>query len=875
MRAELQMTQQLLASALDSLSANIAIFDEVGTIVVVNASWRRFADDNGLGWADYGVGRNYLAVVGAASGDSADGVVQAAEGLAELIGGQRDQFFLEYPCHSPEQKRWFEMRATRFHTSQGTWLVTAHEDITLRKFAEQALHAAMETAEAGRSREQARRQVVESQRDLTLEALHKAERMHRQHLEGLVAERTSELMKANQKLEQEILERAWAEKALRESEEKFRNVAEQSPNMIFINNQGRVVYANKMSEELMGYTREEFYSQDFDFLTLIAPESLELVRDSLSKHLRGEDVPPYEYALITKGGQRLEVIITSKLITYEGETAILGTVTDITARKQAEEVLRESEARFWDLYHNAPNAYFTVGVDGSIYQCNNRAAELLGYPIQELVGKHVFELYTDTPQGRAKAAEVLRRFMAGESIIDEELQMEKADGTPIWISLTVNAVRDAGGNIVESRSMVVDITERKRIEGALHEAMESTEAARREEHERRQEAERRRQVAEGLGDVLAALNSNQSLEEVLDLIASRARQLLDARAVGIYGLGTEVGTFAVEASKGLLITYVAGSNIPIGQESLRQAMVSSQPVAVPDVTAFPSDVGVLALDVRRRRSAGTWADLYRAWLAVPIVSKDEVYGGMLLYYAEPRMFSEDEIDLAVAFAGQAALAIQNSRLRDQIQRAAASAERGRLARDLHDAVTQTLFSASLIAEAMPRVWERQPEQGRNGLDELQRLTKGALAEMRTLLVELRPAALTEKPLDVLLRQLTEATTSRTRVPVALAVEGDISLESGLQVALYRIAQEALNNIAKHARASQASVELFCEAGRGTLRVSDDGCGFDVNNVLPDRLGMGVMRERAEGAGATLRVRSQPGDGTQVIVNWQNTGGDRS
>jgi signal transduction histidine kinase len=259
---------------------------------------------------------------------------------------------------------------------------------------------------------------------------------------------------------------------------------------------------------------------------------------------------------------------------------------------------------------------------------------------------------------------------------------------------------------------------------------------------------------------------------------------------------------------------------------------------------------------------------------VPIVSKDEVYGGMLLYYAEPRMFSEDEIELAVVFADQAALAIQNARLRDQIQQAAASAERGRLARDLHDAVTQTLFSASLIAEAMPRVWEHHPEQGQRGLDELRQLTRGALAEMRTLLVELRPAALTEKPLGELLRQLTEATTSRTRVPVALAVEGDSSLEPGLQIALYRIAQEALNNIAKHARASQASVDLHCRPGRGALRINDDGCGFDANNVLPDRLGMGVMRERAEHAGATLRIKSQPGDGTQVIVNWQNTGGGR-
>jgi PAS domain S-box-containing protein len=696
---------------------------------------------------------------------------------------------------------------------------------------------------------------------------------YREHLEQLVDERTSELTLANQRLEQEIIDRVRAEEALRESEERFRNVSEQSPNMIFIHNKGRIVYANERCEEVMGYTRQEFYSPDFDFRTLIAPEHLDLIEDSFRRHMQGEDVPPYECAIVTKQGNRLEVIITSRLIKYGGESAILGIVTDITARKQAEEVLRESETRFWDLYHNAPNAYFAVGKDGIIYQCNKRAAELLGYPIQELVGQPVFELYADTPEGKEKATKVFQRFLAGESITDEELLMQRSDGTPVWISLTVNAIRDAEGKTLESRSMVIDIAERKRVEQALQEAKEAAEAARREEWERRQEAERRRQIAEGLADVLGALNSNQSLEEVLDLIVTQARDLLDTRAVGIYGLGADLGTLSVEASKGLLLTYVTGSNIPIGRESLRQAMLSSQPVAIPDVAAFPSDIGDLAVDVKRQVSAGPWADLYRAWLAVPIVSKGEVYGGMLLYYAEPRVFFEDEVELAVAFADQAALAIQNSRLRDQIEQAATSAERGRLARDLHDAVTQTLFSASLIAEALPRVWDRQPEQGRSGLEELRQLTKGALAEMRTMLVELRPSALTEKPLGELLRHLTEAATSRTRVPTELTVEGDSSLDPSLQVALYRIAQEALNNIAKHAGASQASVDLYCQPGRVTLRVSDNGCGFNPDDVLPDRLGMGTMRERAEQVGAALDITSQLGHGTQIIVNWPKTEGE--
>jgi PAS domain S-box-containing protein len=134
-----------------------------------------------------------------------------------------------------------------------------------------------------------------------------------------------------------------AENKLRESEEKFRILAEESPNMIFINRKGRVVYANKTCEQKMGYKREEFYASNFSFLSLIAPESINLLQEVYTKHLRGEEVAPYEYKLITKEGNIIEAEINSKLICYEGETSIIGVITDITDRKKAEETLRKSK----------------------------------------------------------------------------------------------------------------------------------------------------------------------------------------------------------------------------------------------------------------------------------------------------------------------------------------------------------------------------------------------------------------------------------------------------------------------------------------------------------------------------------------------------
>ncbi|MGD2041391.1 MAG: PAS domain-containing protein [Anaerolineae bacterium] len=208
--------------------------------------------------------------------------------------------------------------------------------------------------------------------------------------------------------------------------------------------------------------------------------------------------------------------------------------------------------------------------------------------------------------------------------------------------------------------------------------------------------------------------------------------------------------------------------------------------------------------------------------------------------------------------------------KEQAEQAAAAAERERLARDLHDAVTQTLFSVAAIAEALPRVWERDPQEARSGLEALRQLTQGALAEMRTMLLELRPSSLAEHDLGTLLRQLTEAMTGRTQMPITIGIEGECSLPVEVRIALYRIAQEALHNIAKHAQANQAWVDLSCSATHAELRIRDDGGGFEPQTIDPHRLGLSIMHERARAIGAMLKIDSQPGQGTVVVAHWPSS-----
>ncbi|MCX7939634.1 MAG: PAS domain-containing sensor histidine kinase [Thermoflexales bacterium] len=208
-------------------------------------------------------------------------------------------------------------------------------------------------------------------------------------------------------------------------------------------------------------------------------------------------------------------------------------------------------------------------------------------------------------------------------------------------------------------------------------------------------------------------------------------------------------------------------------------------------------------------------------------------------------------------------------LRQQVARSAVEAERNRIARDLHDSVTQALFSVSVIADVLPRIWERNPAEGKRRLEELRQLSRGALAEMRTLLLELRPASLLEADLADLLQQLCATVRSRAPVEMDVQVEGPTqAIPDKHKVALYRIAQEALNNVAKHSNAKHCTVRLHVVPRNGALpqvqlTIIDDGRGFDPNANRSAHLGLKIMRERADDIGAQLEIISRPGAGTTV------------
>jgi signal transduction histidine kinase len=227
----------------------------------------------------------------------------------------------------------------------------------------------------------------------------------------------------------------------------------------------------------------------------------------------------------------------------------------------------------------------------------------------------------------------------------------------------------------------------------------------------------------------------------------------------------------------------------------------------------------------------------------------------------------------MTLAQQTAQALKRALLSERTQEMAAVQERQRLAQDLHDSVSQALFSATTIAQAVPMMWERDPEKAMEQLANVVKINRAAMSEMRILLLELRPQAILKAPLTDLLRHLIDAAKGRKVISADLDSEGAIgALPPDVHVALYRIGQESVNNILKHSGATRFDIRLQYQSNQLTLEVEDNGQGFDTSQTRSG-MGLGNLQERADDIGARLTIRSSPGQGTRVQVVWQDTGAD--
>ena len=260
----------------------------------------------------------------------------------------------------------------------------------------------------------------------------------------------------------DITERVLAEEALKESETKFRSLTESSPNMIFINKQGKVVYTNRRSEEIMGFTRDELYAPEFNFFTLIAPESMELVKSNFKKHMKGENLEPYEYTLLDKEGRKIEAIITTKLIDYEGSNAILGIITDISKQKRVERALESSRRDWENIFQAISHPTLILDPQHRVIAANRSAVQKTGISDQNLKDMHCYEVFHRTRRPNRSCP--MERIMKSGQPRMLEMELKALGGTFL---VTCTPVMDGNGQLEKVIHIATDISQRKQAEKAL------------------------------------------------------------------------------------------------------------------------------------------------------------------------------------------------------------------------------------------------------------------------------------------------------------------------------------------------------------------------------------------------------------------------
>jgi PAS domain S-box-containing protein len=636
------------------------------------------------------------------------------------------------------------------------------------------------------------------------------------------------------KHQNEVAQRTQTEEAIRASKEHYSNLVDNARDAIFIlEPDGTISFLNPAFEMLTGWSGNEWMGRAF--LDLLDPDSISVARAMLRRARNGEKPPLFEVSLSKEsGGLIVTEILWVPVARDERVTSILGIGRDVTHRKQIEEERHRQRHALHLIISSMPTLLLTVDNANTLTafyapphlsRLFNLSDEVVNQPLEKVLPPGLAQTVIDV-------AEKTRR--SGDIIEVEHNLVENAHHN--FVSVKVSPILGSDETLV----VLDDITKLKRAEEAERE---------------------QRTMAEALRAVAAVINSTLNLDEVLERVMDTITQvtLHDGAAIMLIESGVARIVGYRGRSDPALAEAMAGLRLDITRmPPLKHMIETGEPLTIPHIEQLPASFPF-------PKKA-----YIRSMIMTPIFGANECIGFIALVSATPAFFDDSSIERLQAFADQAAIAIQNAKLYQQAQELAAVEERQRLARDLHDAVSQTLFSASVIAEMLPRLWKSKPDSIPNRLTQLHRLIRGAMAEMRTLLIELRPTALVETDLSVLLSHLADAVAGRTRTNVVLNVDGSDTLPPEVRIAFYRIAQEALNNVIKHARANEVKVTLRCSADETTLWVADDGRGFDQNTVLSNHLGLNIMRERADEIGAALTVVSDLDEGTAIMAHWSHT-----
>lgn len=517
--------------------------------------------------------------------------------------------------------------------------------------------------------------------------------------------------------------------------------------------------------------------------------------------------------------------------------------------KRAEQELRKSEARFRAVFRSAAIGMMIADLEGQVLEANPALQRMLGYSTDEL--RHMRPTDRLHPEDVAAWQTFQDEAMTRLDRTQYEARYYRRDGGLMWGRFTYSAARDEHGGLLYHIGMLEDITRQKQAESALQAAYQTLE---------RRVSERTRELS-ALNAVAEVVSRSLDLHEVLRGALRQVLEVVDTGSGAIYALDQAAQEFVLVAQQGLSPEFVdLVTRLPVAVALAGRSFDAAGPLvwSVADYPDGPIRDGIVQQHLT-------------AIVAVPLLAKERLAGALVFSPREPRDLTAEEAAMLMAVGRQVGVAIENARLYEQAEQAAAAAERNRLARELHDSVTQNLYSVTLYAEAAARLLAAGKEaQAADHVRVLRDTAQEALREMRLLIFELRPLELKKIGLAAAIQTRLQSVEARGGMQAELHQEGAAHvalLPLVIQHELYYITQEALNNALKHSRAARVDVWLACAPDRTRLEVVDDGIGFDPSCGM-DCGGMGLsnMQERARRLGGVLRIDSTIGQGTRVLVD---------
>lgn len=604
------------------------------------------------------------------------------------------------------------------------------------------------------------------------------------------------------------------------------------------------VYYSPRWKEMLGYADDEIPNHFEEWSTRIHPEDADETMAALNAHLAGQT--PFfekEIRIQHKGGSYRWILTRGATVRdREGRPVrMAGSHTDITDRKRVNEELIEREAQYRSIYEATTDGLIITQLDGTIVEANPAACAMFGYEYDEFVRLDPRQVIH--PDYHTSFRDYLTAVAGGEPVQTRSINARK-DGSLLDVEVRGTLIAYRGEPHI--LSVLHDVTERERAIQLLEQRVE----------------ERTRELSTLL-DISHSMTSTFELKPLLRVILNQLRKVVDYTGATIFTLHENELTI-LDYQGPIAPDEVLQLRFPLMRASVNYRVIQQAvPVIIPDVRGNTPEA--VAFQHTAGEALLTTFGYIRSWLGVPLMAQERVVGMLSLDHDEPDHYTGRDAQLVLAIANQSAIAIENSRLYWQAKELAALEERNRLARELHDSVSQALYGIALGARTARTQLERDPAKAKEPIEYTLQLAEAGLAEMRALIFELRPESLKTDGLVAALTKQAAAVRARHHLDVQTEFCEEMEhMPFEAKEALYRITQEALHNIVKHAKATHVDVKLICEGGSvALLEIHDNGVGFDSQGTFPGHLGLKSMRERAMRVGGVFSVKSEPGEGTRI------------